>query len=488
MLSSSLACAVLSLLCVAPSFDEGYDLMILDAPHRAVLGDTLKFSVQGRPGNPYIVFADGARGRQLIGGRVWWHLAGSPVLFMPAFGFMPANGSAPHALALPRIASLDGVKLYMQSLCFDKGVFGGMASSDSKTLTLHKDLGQPLIRLLTVNRISRDLNASDPGEGIMTLPTVGFTIDLWFDERGKAAIDPSALKVVSDVDLAGGTIKANTNLARFFSFQGTTASGLVSASWAFPAFKTATIKATIKNKNGVISPQESLRFRIDRLTSANRPFATKQLWFLDFLAHDLDRSGVPDFREDLLLYGLGKSATAAAGPSFAVFEWTRKETQRVLRGHFGIGTKDAVNVDFLLTRPPTTHARICIGGRNGFPKSQLPPGAKETTGAAFLNPRNAQKNIIDCFGFVGVHPRSIYHLFRDVPAFKRVFDPLIANPVGNDPDDPIVTRTGFDPGKGTSRQRSRYQEIRAGVLALGKATAFILTQETCHSMGLVPTG
>jgi hypothetical protein len=112
----------------------------------------------------------------------------------------------------------------------------------------------------------------------------------------------------------------------------------------------------------------------------------------------------------------------------------------------------------------------------------------ETTGAAFLNPRNQLKSILDCFGQVGVHPRSIYHLFKDVPAFAVVFGPLQATPVGNHPEDPTVTAPGFDPTQGTPAQQARYRQIEAGVGALAAAVAFVLTQETCHSMGLVPTG
>ena len=44
--------------------DEGYDLLLLDVPHRAVMGDLLKFSVRGRPGNPYLVLIDVGRTAQ----------------------------------------------------------------------------------------------------------------------------------------------------------------------------------------------------------------------------------------------------------------------------------------------------------------------------------------------------------------------------------------------------------------------------------------
>ena len=118
----------------------------------------------------------------------------------------------------------------------------------------------------------------------------------------------------------------------------------------------------------------------------------------------------------------------------------------------------------------------------------MPPGANGTTGAAFLNPNNRRKNLVDCFGLVGVHPRSIYLIFKEVPAFKRVFGPLQRNPVGNDAEDPVVTQPGFDPSTATVRQQQRYKEILDGVLAFARATAFVLAQETSHSMGLVRGG
>ena len=89
---------------------------------------------------------------------------------------------------------------------------------------------------------------------------------------------------------------------------------------------------------------------------------------------------------------------------------------------------------------------------------------------------------------VGVHPRSIFNLFQNVPAFQSTFGPLQATQVGTHPEDPTVTAPGFDPSQGTAAQQARHAEIQAGVTAFANEVAFVLVQETCHSMGLVGTG
>lgn len=471
-----------------PALDEGYDLVVLETPHRVVMGGTLDLRVLGRPGNPYVVFGD--VGRQLtVFGNLWIHLDMGPHLFLAAEGRTGADGrGALHRLKVPDLPFLDGSVLYFQAFAVEPGAFGGLAASDGKKVTFHKELRQPLITLLTVNGIPRDQNGSEIAEGRLTVPPTGFSIDLRFDDRGRGAIDPGSLVVTADRPLGGGAIRPGVNLARFFTVTATDATAVVSTAWAFPPNQTITLRATIKNRAGVVAPMETYTVNCRNWTRFNKPFRTRQLWLLDFDRHDLDNSGVKDYREDLLLFGLGSDAKAVSGPSANVDQWTRRTIQTLLRGYFKVGRPDGVNVDFVLKRPAGTHATICIGGLNRWPANQLPPGAKGTTGAAFLNPWNQRKNIVDCFGFVGVHPRSIHKLFSGVPQFQAVFGPLNKNPVGQDPVDGVVTAPGFDPTKGTARQKQRYAEIKAGVDAFSKAVAFILTQETCHSMGLVPNG
>ena len=491
MLPLPLAAGIFPLFLVPAPPDEGYDLVVLDMPHRVVLGDTMKFAVRGRPGVPYSIFADVTRTRVLLNGTVFYHLGANPLLLIGGALTMPANGSAQHALPVPSIPALNGLTLFAQAFALDAGVIKGIASSDAKTVTLHREQNQPLIRLLTVNRIERDFNGSEKGEGMLTVPHVGFTVDVFFDDRGKAAIDPKSLEVTADIDLANGALKSGTNLAQFFTFKGSMASGLVTNAWAFPSNQTkvATLTVKIKNTAGTPAPVETYRFESTPLPSpGQRPFGTKHIWFLDFVAHDLDNSGVPDYREDLLLYGLGKDPRSSGGPSFEVSQWTQREIQKILRENYGVGQPGGVNLDFVLKKPAATHARICIGGRNRFSNSRLPPGANGTTGAAFLNPNNRNKSIVDCFGLVGVHTWSIYNIFKGVTAFQRVFGPLQRNPVGNDVDDLVVTRPGFDPKLGTVRQQQRYKEILLGVMSFARATSFVLTQETSHSMGLVRSG
>lgn len=485
-----LVVSALGLLAATPLPDEGNDFLVLDLPHKVVLGDPVKVAVRGRPGNPWLVLADVGRKLNPWNG-VFIHLDLGPALTVIGSGVFPANGAAFVQIPTPQAPVLENLTLWFQGFTDDASIARRLGASDGKSCTFLKDVGQPLITLLTVNRIPRDQNGQEIGEGTPWVPTSGFTIDLTFATRGRGALDKTSLVVTADKALAFGAIPPGTNLAQYFTFGNgdTIASATVATSWAFPANTTTTITATIKNGNGVTSPPETFTLRADILRPFVQPFATKQLWYLDFERHDIDGDNKPDFRQDLLLYGLGTSSTDPSGPSFEVNQLARREIQSQLRANFGVGTSDAVNLDLLLTPPPSgVYATICVGGKNGYPPSLLPPGATETTGAAYVNPNNAVKNLVLCNNFLGVHPRSIFNLFKNVPAFLAVFGPLQQNPVGNDPEDVVVTQPGFDPLAGTPAQRVRYTEIKNGVAAFARAVAFIVTQETGHAMGLVAPG
>ncbi len=473
-----------------PPPDEGYDFLVLDMPNRAVMGNALGLAVRGRPGVPYLVIGDVGRNTFAWAGNrnLLVHLSLTPAMFVATSGVLPAHGSQPHALGVPVVPTLEGAVLYFQAFGRDQGVIGGYAASDGKSVTFHTEQGQPLLSLLTVNRIPRDQNGAEIDEGTMAVPPTGFTVDLVFDDRGKGAIAPGTLSVTADTPLALGSIPANTNLAQFFTVTPTSATATVDNAWRFPPAATVTLTATIQNQAGVTSPPETVAVRVLLLTASNRPFAVQQLWWVDFNAHDLDGNGTNDFREDLVLFGLGSDPKIEIGPSGTVATWATAQVIAQLKANYGLGGTDPVNIDFFERRPTGTHARICVGGRNPIPANQLPPGAQETTGAAYLNARNQRKNLVDCFGQVGVHSRSVFHLFKNVPAFKLVFDPLMSNPVGLDPDDVVVTAPGFNPSQATARQRVRWTEIQNGLQAFARAVAFILTQETSHSMGLEPDG
>lgn len=478
-----------ALLAATPLPDEGNDFLVLDLPHKVVLGDPVKIAVRGRPGNPYVVLADVGRRLNPWNG-VFIHLDLGPALTILGSGTFPGNGSAFLQLPTPRAPILENLTLYFQAFADDGSVLRRLASSDGKSCTLLRDDNQPLISLLTVDRIPRDQNGQEIGEGTPWVPTHGFTIDLTFATRGRGALDKNTLVVTCDKALALGAIPPGTNLAQYFTFANgdTSASATVAQSWAFPANTTAVLTASIKNVNGIPSPAETLTLRADILRPSTQPFLTKQIWYLDFDRHDMDRDTIPDFRQDLVLFGLGSNARETAGPSFEVNMAARKEIQAQLRANYGIGSADPVNLDIVLTQPTGTYAMICVGGRNSYPTNQLPPGATETTGSAYVNPNNTIKNFVVCDNNLGVHPRSIFYLFRAVPAFVATFGSLQQNPVGNDPEDVVVTQPGFDPLLGTPRQRLRYTEIQNGVKAFARAVAFVLTQETGHAMGLVAPG
>jgi hypothetical protein len=464
--------------------DIGSNLMLLDMPRHVVAGDDLALLARCRPGLPYVVVADTTVTRRIIRGVPFYPV--NPVVV--AFGHMPPSGEAIHSLPTPAFPGLDGLEVYFQALNADPAITSSTGASTFQAVKFHRDDGQPLIKLFTVNRIPRSFNGSEPNEGTLVTPPTGFTVDVFFDPRGQGPIDPSSLVVTADVPLANGSIAPGTNLAPFFTIGPHSATGTVDSTWEFPTNIDVTLTADVANASGRSAPRETYSFRAMRFTNFTQPFETRQLWHLDFDTHDLDRSGVPDYREDLVLFGLGNDASDQNGPAARVAQWTKEAIVAQLRETFRVNQPGGVNVNFKLRAPAGIHSRICIGGRNPYPPGQLPPGATETTGAASLNARNQRHNIVNCGGVLGVHPRSIFHLFKDVVAFRTVFGPLQRNPVGNDPEDDIVTSQGFDPDTGTARQRARYIEIRNGVDAFSNATSFILTQETCHSMGLVGGG
>jgi hypothetical protein len=131
MLAQSLAVVVAAAIALPPLpiFDEGWDFLLLEMPRRAVLGDTLKFEVLGRPGNPYVVFADQGNTLSYVG-PIPVHLNGSPAMFLAAAGLLPANGQTLHTL--PAAAALDGATLFFQAFSADGGSYRGVTVSDGK--------------------------------------------------------------------------------------------------------------------------------------------------------------------------------------------------------------------------------------------------------------------------------------------------------------------------------------------------------------------
>jgi hypothetical protein len=166
---------------------------VLEVAPKVVLGDPIKIAVRGRPGNPYLVAADVGRKQAVFSGAVI-HLDMGPFLTIFGSGTLAPNGAAVFEVPTPRAPVLENLTLFFQALADDAAVPRRVAASDGKSCTLLRDDGQPLITLLTVNKIPRDLNGAEIGEGGLFVPTSGFTIDLSFATRGQRA-DRSALAV-----------------------------------------------------------------------------------------------------------------------------------------------------------------------------------------------------------------------------------------------------------------------------------------------------
>jgi len=123
---------VLLLSAARPLPDEGNDFLVLDMPHKVVLGDPIKLSLRGRPNNPYLVLADVGRKLNPWNG-VFIHLDLGPALTVIGSGFLPGNGSAFHQIATPRAPELENLTLWFQGFSDDASVVRRLAASDGKS-------------------------------------------------------------------------------------------------------------------------------------------------------------------------------------------------------------------------------------------------------------------------------------------------------------------------------------------------------------------
>lgn len=475
-----------------------YAVLYLDAPVPS--GGFLTGTLHGKPMQPYIVLFGTDFGATPLPGfpPAKFSCVDLTKTFWPMdVGTIPASGTVPYSIFVPDNPIFYGTTYHFQGFINDYTAPSGLAITNEVTRTFLGPSTAPSMDLVTANAIPEDQSGANPNEGTLLVPPTGFTIDLFFSDPFGAGIDPASLLVTADQALGGGAIPAGTNLAPFFTVTPAagTATALVDPSWTFPA-ATVTVTAQIASPAGTPSNTASFTFQSGPWPPKKMPFATTQDWWIAF-DKDSDQDGVPDFNDDLTLFGLAGGGNILLGPSWNVAQevirrirfWT--EVYYAIRNPDGTPAAGAPNLRFWTEKPTTSpFSKICVGGRNSF-STGLPPGATETTGAAFFDPNNQNKTEVLCSSQLGVHTRSIFNIFQIGPTFQATFGPLQATPVGTHPMDVLVTDPAFEPsgpGPFPPGALARWAVIDAGMEALARATAFIVAQETGHSIGLVSSG
>jgi hypothetical protein len=323
---------------------------------------------------------------------------------------------------------------------------------------------------LTVNAIP------DAHNDLLVLPPSGFTVDVGFVNPG--LLLPTTLEVWA---LPWDPELPNTDLSSdlvVLDLEGGVA--LVSPAHALaPGSYTLLALADVKPTGNVAA---SLDVAV-RSPPTPPPLAAHQWIQLDFAA-DRDGDSAPDFPEDLASFGLGSGAAPAL--SQVVEDWVVAEVVARSQAYYdgpnpsGLPGGDPANLTFSELPPASgPFTRICVAGED--------PSGGVTIGNVLYDPGNGNPANVACDDFLpsGVFPRE-FLFYASSAAFQAVFAPLLAQPVGTDPLDPLVLGPAYDPGD--PAQLARFTEIESGVETFAQALATICAHEAGHAIGLVPPG
>lgn len=427
---------------------------------------------------------------------------GSP----PSGGAVAANvsltGTNDDGIRIDPSANLAAATTYTVTLSTGIRDLAGnpLAASFTSTFTTEvviTDATAPTVDALTLNAIPPDFNGTDSGEGTLLVPPSGFTIHIAYSDVGGSGIDVSSLSVVSDQPLGGGAatggVDAGQNFAARFTATSSGATLRVPSSLAFPT-AAQLLRVTIRDGAGNLSAERSFDFLVEPFTAQSQPFENEKTWFFDFSA-DRERNGdvangVPDFQEDLLLYGLRSGSPVAVNNTSldsnqVVQNLIEERSLEIMRGFYGYsGTrnsvKGAINLRFVRTNPGGTFSRMVVGGGDG---------SSGTLGRAFLVLNNSGEvdNNLSGTTLLGIFTLNCFNNFSGQSSFSSVFNPLIATPVGADSNDPTILDPGFDrmAAGNTSAQNQRYDVVFDGIETLARVIGNIGAHEAGHSVGLV---
>ena len=327
---------------------------------------------------------------------------------------------------------------------------------------------------LSVNGVPDDM------KGLLVLPPTGFVVNVAW-QPGSYPIDPTHFYFEAS---RWGTPDASYVFDIPLKSDGTGAIGV------FPGQLepgTYTLSATVGDTQYNFSYSE-LAVAVRNFGGAPPIGAGQQIW-LDF---ESDRDATPgaDFPVDLQAFGLGSTAAPLVS-SWVLDAVTARVLARVDEVYHdqatnGLPGPDPVAVGFSSTDPGAGDVtRVCIGGED--------PGGGMTIGAILTDPKNSNRNSIECATLppTGIFPRELLILAGEA-AFQTVFNPLIAAnggvPVGEHPLDATVLAPGFDPGTATPAELARYDLVQTAIQGFADMLGSIVAHECGHALGLVPVG
>ncbi len=388
--------------------------------------------------------------------------------------------------------------------------------------------GTPEVGTLTIGDIPPLLNGTGPAEGTLLVPTSGFPIDLSWKDRDGGEVDLSTLGLFATVPLStpSGAVQAGVNLLPFLEETKTAPDSrrlIPGQGVSFPegAF---ILWATVKDKEGKVSPRAALELRAAEATDDMRPFETKvnpsQVWYIDL---DRDRegisssgsatititvaetpNGIPDFREDLEILGLRSDSPLFTdlGDGTHPNDFLEKMVEDALLENLSLIFKDT-RVTFTFTRPGPLPPNLETP-YNEFGFSRIAVGGASESGAlglAFMDRHNANQDDDGAWPgssppfrlSLGVFPTELIRFsvnLSPTSSFRADFDPLMpgrGTPAGEGTKDLSVLRYLAGLASSTT-DPDRADVIENACRDLGRFLAVVLSHEVGHSMGLVADG
>ena len=395
-------------------------------------------------------------------------------------------------------------------------------------LLIYEDKCAPELDQLTLSDIPGPLNGFGPAKGSLLTPCTSFDITLDYHDVGGSGVDVDRIEIWNSRAVAfnNATIPAGADLAPYLtevSAEKLGACYTVPMSMLFPTGDNV-LFGNIRDRLGNPSETRSIPFEVTPATSQLRPFETNvnpsQVWNLLYtrdlynltacggnkitVTADLTSNGIPDFEEDLLLFGLGCTdpgvipGTAQTGNAFIRdqvidrIEWELRE--RLFKGVNIVFTHDDYgSLPGNVPQVPYNqwgHSQIAIGGVSDL-------GA---LGCAFIDRNNASQDNDTLYNgsvpynpgtHLGVFPGGIFMYEVNTwqqSFFRLTFDPFIpgrGTPVGEGMDDTdiLMELAGVGPAV-SGAAASRRDEIRAAVERLARSIAVVAAHEMGHSLGL----
>lgn len=348
--------------------------------------------------------------------------------------------------------------------------------------------------------------AADRRKQNMQAPPMGFTIDVFAQDPGDYAFDPSSFEVT--LIGPGATPDSDAIFAEAIVER-------ERLSWRVPqplvlATGDYQLQARARDLSGNLGEAETVTFTVAEPRDEKVPFErTHVVWTRTDM--DRDGNGRSDFVDDLVKLGfvtIGDPAGLNERMTAILRDGVLAQAHHLFdRERTGRSRGDgSVAIRFTDRRPlGVAHMQIALGGLD--PEGQrLRDYGDESTGVlgrAYYDHYNSQINDLDTssrpglgvfagelFLFQALIHRRVYPAF--VTSFGRRFLNLApamgGTPVGSHTLDAIVVAPGFDYVTATSEQRVRFDNIFRAADEWATAIGIILAHEVGHAVGLVAEG